>query len=105
MSATHDDPEYVRNRATLRRLAHSADTPCARCGHPIDWHATRGQPWSFTAGHITPVIHGGSHNLENLQPEHWRCNTSAGATLGNRLRRQTPPTTRSTPQPAHSREW
>lgn len=56
--------EYQRNRAII--LAN--DPACHWCG--IE-HAT-------TADHLTPISHGGGHDLGNLVPSCLRCNSSRG---------------------------
>ena len=93
MTAAHQHPEYRRNRATLRRWATITQAPCARCGRPILYTAPPTHPLAFTAGHITAVLHGGTHHPDNLRPEHRRCNTSHGATIGNQARAQARTTT------------
>lgn len=58
---------------------------CRRCGGPIPprtrgvWHL--GHPHDMTTG---PTL------LADLEPEHARCNTSAGATAGNTARAPQP---------------
>ena len=48
---------------------------CWRCGG-----------WANTVDHVRPVVLGGTHDLANLRPCCSRCNSSAGASVGNRLR-------------------
>jgi 5-methylcytosine-specific restriction endonuclease McrA len=52
---------------------------CWRCGNPAG-----------TVGHVVARVLGGTWELENLRPECKRCNYSAGAALGNRLRLRHP---------------
>ena len=54
----------------------------ARWGH-VCW---RCGVYAGTVDHVVPVILGGGHDLANLRPACGRCNSSTGATLGNRLR-------------------
>jgi len=44
-------------------------------------------PTHATAGHVRADVLGGTDDLSNLRPECAQCNYSAGATLGNELRR------------------
>lgn len=73
---------YRRARAQL--FATPPDgAPCPRCGHPMS-----NQQWAtgqLQAGHVHDLaLH--PHAPLLLRYEHGRCNQSAGATLGNRLR-------------------
>jgi 5-methylcytosine-specific restriction endonuclease McrA len=54
----------------------------ARWGH-VCW---RCGAYAGTVDHVVPVILGGGHDLANLRPACGRCNSSTGATVGNRLR-------------------
>jgi 5-methylcytosine-specific restriction endonuclease McrA len=58
-------------RATFARYGHS----CYRWGRYAD-----------TIDHIIPVALGGDHSLQNLRPACGSCNSSTGASMGNRLR-------------------
>ena len=72
----HHAGAYARHAAIVRAHANAnPDTLCARCGQP----ARPDDPWQ--AGHVNDGEVGGA-----LQPEHRSCNTSAGATMGNRKR-------------------
>ena len=53
---------------------------CYRCGG-----------YANTVDHVVPVALGGTHALSNLRPACGRCNSSTGASLGNRLQPRTPP--------------
>jgi len=44
--------------------------------------------------HIVPVVLGGGHSLDNLRPACSSCNSSTGASVGNRLRPRRPLTAR-----------
>ena len=48
---------------------------CWRCGG-----------YATTVDHVIAVVLGGTHDLANLRPCCGHCNSSAGASLGNRLR-------------------
>ena len=54
-AAIYQDPEFVKNRAIVRRRA---DGRCDRCGR-------RGR--RIQVDHIVPVASGGGHGLDNLQ--------------------------------------
>lgn len=54
-------------------------TRCWRCGDEIDTSLSSRHPRGLTIGHVEPVSLGGSDALENLRPEHWRCNYLARA--------------------------
>lgn len=67
-------------KATFARWGHT----CWRCG----------LEGADSVDHVIPVCLGGTHDLSNLRPAHSRCNSSAGASLGNRLRPRRPLTGR-----------
>ena len=48
---------------------------CWRCG-----------AYATTVDHVVAVVLGGTHDLSNLRPACARCNSSTGASMGNRLR-------------------
>lgn len=83
-------PAYgAEHRAAARRLkaAMRDGDPCCRCGQPmwrwqlaLDRHDIRG----IDADHYRQARAHGGHLPDALA--HRRCNRSAGATLGNRLR-------------------
>jgi len=52
---------------------------CWRCGG-----------YANTVDHILPVALGGGHDLGNLRPACGSCNSSTGASMGNRLRPRRP---------------
>jgi 5-methylcytosine-specific restriction endonuclease McrA len=55
---------------------------CGRCGRPIDKSLPWQHPGAATAGHIIPLSRGGAPlDRRNGQPEHRRCNLSAGARM------------------------
>jgi 5-methylcytosine-specific restriction endonuclease McrA len=53
---------------------------CYRCG-----------AYANSVDHVLPVALGGTHALSNLRPACSRCNSSTGASLGNRMYPRTPP--------------
>jgi 5-methylcytosine-specific restriction endonuclease McrA len=53
---------------------------CWRCG-----------AYAGTVDHVVPVALGGTHELSNLRPACSSCNSSTGASMGNRLQPRTPP--------------
>lgn len=74
---------------------------CYRCGR-----------YASTVDHVLAVALGGTHDLRNLRPACSRCNSSTGASLGNRLKPRTPPwlrgrpVARPRPRPMRSsRDW
>jgi len=52
---------------------------CWRCG-----------AYATTVDHVVAVVLGGTHDLSNLWPCCQHCNSSAGASVGNRLRPRRP---------------
>jgi hypothetical protein len=99
MTRLHNHPIYRANSATLKRSARNTQAPCARCGQDIDYTAHWNTPRAFTAGHIIDAANGGTHHLDNLQPEHRACNLRAGAKLGA-TRREAKRWTRQPPHPS-----
>ena len=63
MGKEHANTEYKRNRAII--LSNKPD--CAYCGRPAD-----------TVDHITAIMNGGGHELDNLQPCCAQCNNRKG---------------------------
>lgn len=67
-------------------------TPCALCGHPINYtlpgsppKGHRGPWWGPTIDHITArAIGGNTYDPTNTQPAHHHCNSLKGARLGGR---------------------
>jgi 5-methylcytosine-specific restriction endonuclease McrA len=62
-------------RKTREQVFRTYGRACWRCGN-----------YATTVDHVVPVILGGGHDLPNLRPACARCNYSAGAAVGNRLR-------------------
>ena len=86
----YNQPTYKQLRADWNILMANGNVECRRCGQPIK----RGTPWHL--GHPNDATPGGPTTNTNLWPEHATCNTSAGATAGNKLRLN---------QPQPSRNW
>lgn len=78
MSRHHQRPGATA-AATARRswLACHPTRTCNLCG----------RPGADTVDHVVPLALGGADHPGNWQPAHRSCNSSAGATLGNQLRR------------------
>ena len=80
MSRHHDAARHVAKTKRIRpTIAATLPAPCAECGLPVypeqRWHVA----------HVVPAALGGDTTLDNCRPAHVRCNTSAGAKLGNAL--------------------
>ena len=88
--------QYRRARRAMLAQAAAENWSCHRCGLPIDYtlpyrdpNTGRVNKGSATADHIHRVIHGGTEDTGNpadLAPAHQRCNSSDGATQGNKAR-------------------
>ena len=48
---------------------------CILCGQPIDDTLPPRHPASRTIEHLTPIVRGGRHDLDNIDFAHWRCNS------------------------------
>jgi 5-methylcytosine-specific restriction endonuclease McrA len=67
-----------QQRRVLMRAVVERDGPtCGRCGGWIDSALSGLHPDGPTLGHIIPASRGGSDELDNLRPEHRRCNLAA----------------------------
>lgn len=81
MTAHHRDPQYLKNARIIRRavdarLARGDQVNCGKCGRPI-------QPGQrYDVGHRVDASRGGTHDLNNLGPEHRHENRSAGGRIG-----------------------
>jgi hypothetical protein len=67
------------SRRALAPLVASGKAICPKCSEPI----RPGEPWQ--SGHVVDLALGGASRGPQV-PEHQRCGSSAGATLGNQLR-------------------
>lgn len=65
--------------AVIRRHVTNGVVGCGRCGGAIDLGLSGMHPLGFTLGHVVPVSRGGGDDLDNLRPEHRRCNLAASA--------------------------
>lgn len=84
MSAHHGDPLYLRNAKIVRAQTRAVHTrgeavPCIGCGREI----APGHP--FDVGHIVDAALGGTHDLDNLGPQHRGENRRSGGRLGARI--------------------
>lgn len=69
-----------RAREHCRQLLKAGPVACQRCGNPI---TAEDPESSWHAGHLEDHATGGNDkDMQNFQPEHTRCNTSAGGRLG-----------------------
>lgn len=83
MSRHHEAGGHVTKTKRIRPvLAAMLPLPCLECGRTV----TTEQTWHVA--HIIPAALGGTTTLENVGPAHARCNTSAGAKLGNSIYRR-----------------
>lgn len=78
MSAKHRDPVFLVNRRIVRAQVqrawrHGDDARCWRC------HGLIAPGTAFDVGHLDPD---GGHGVENLAPEHVRCNRREGGRRG-----------------------
>lgn len=67
-----------RNRIVATTIYQLHCGLCGRCGQAIDATLHYTHPGALTIGHVIPISKGGTNVLENLRPEHRRCNLSAG---------------------------
>jgi hypothetical protein len=82
-AAHHRGSYQVRARAVVQAARANPNTRCWRCGLTLAQHAAHhnGRRPTWQAGHLIDGQINGA-----LRPEASTCNTSAGATLGNRQR-------------------
>lgn len=52
---------------------------CGICGEPIDSQLEFPHPMSVTLDHIVPLAKNGTHEPENVQAAHFKCNCSKGS--------------------------
>lgn len=74
-------------RKTMLLLYSVYGTRCAKCGQGINIGLRYPHPMSGSIGHQLPQARGGSDSIENLRPEHLRCNVSAQARVTEAPRR------------------
>ncbi len=82
MKRARNQAAYKRARQYWNQQIQRGKQPiCRRCNNPIlpgEWHL----------GHPDDATRGGPKHNKDLAPEHTTCNTSAGASEGNRNRTQ-----------------
>jgi len=54
---------------------------CKICGEPIGMSLKAPHPMSVTIGHIIPLSKGGTHEINNVQLAHRRCNSIKGNSI------------------------
>lgn len=93
-------PEWAALVAYWRAELERRPLACARCGGPIQRGGRRG-PWHLDVGHKDNRADDPRRvwRIEDTQPEHARCNRSAGAAFGNARRRHSPR------RPIQSEDW
>ncbi len=70
-------------RQARAAIAAMLPAPCGLCGATVQPHH------AWQVDHRIPLALGGEpYALDNIRPAHARCNSRAGARLGNRLRRE-----------------
>lgn len=74
--------QYRNNRNLLRDRTKQIGDNCRACNGAFRWDVPWYHPLAFTANHITEVVNGGTDEIDNLEPMHHACNTSAGGRLG-----------------------
>lgn len=81
---------WQRATASARATWAGENRPCALCHQRIDYWLQHPHPRALTVDHIVPRWAGGAPlDPANWQPAHRSCNSSRGATEGNRLRKPT----------------
>lgn len=91
--------------APFRAACEANSRPCGICLEPIDYSLRGNDRLAFTVDHLVPLWTGRNHNP--LDPSGWRpahrsCNSSRGATEGNRLRKRAK---QQRPVDHYSRVW
>lgn len=64
---------------SIRAKWEAGNHSCILCGQPIDDTLPPNHPMSRTLEHLTPIVRGGSHDIDNLDFAHFRCNSQKGA--------------------------
>lgn len=64
----------LRHKVSIRVLAETKGSICGICGQPVNMNLAYPDAMSPSIDHIVPYAHGGSHDIENLQVAHLRCN-------------------------------
>lgn len=67
--------DYSKYKMSARELAERDGTDCGICGEPVDMALSRADGLDCpSVDHVLPRSRGGSHDPENLQLAHLRCN-------------------------------
>ena len=67
--------DYAKYKMSARELAERDGTDCGICGQAVDMTLRRSDGLDCpSVDHIVPRSHGGSHDPDNLQLAHLRCN-------------------------------
>lgn len=61
---------------SIRAKWEAGNHSCILCGQPIDDTLPPNHPMSRTLEHLTPISRGGTHDIDNLDFAHFRCNSS-----------------------------
>ena len=81
------DPRSTYKWKQLRARICATATHCAICTRPLHHDAPPRTRWSPSLDHILPLQNGGPpYDVANLRVVHFGCNSSRGATQGNRAR-------------------
>lgn len=66
---------HTRHGVSLNvMVAHQGHSNCGICGFRVDLTLHHRDPFAPQIDHIVPFAKGGSHDIENLQLAHYRCN-------------------------------
>jgi len=83
---------WQRLTAPYRQAWANAGAPCWLCDEPIDYTLRHPHRLALTVDHVVARWNGGAPlDPGNWSPSHASCNSSRGATEGNKLRRPTVP--------------
>jgi 5-methylcytosine-specific restriction endonuclease McrA len=66
---------HTRHGVSAGMLAVRDGTDCGICSQPVDMTLRYPDPMAAQVDHIVPYALGGSHDEENLQLAHHRCNS------------------------------
>lgn len=66
----------TRHKTQPAFLADRDGLDCGLCGKPVNMESRYPAPDSASVDHIIPVSLGGTHDEDNLQLTHWKCNHS-----------------------------
>lgn len=78
--------DYRKYKLSARELARRDGTDCGICGEPVDMDLRRSESYMCpSVDHVIPRALGGTHEPENLQLAHLRCNQLKGDLRGKTL--------------------